>query len=123
MRITIGKHFIFEASHQLPQEECYGKCSNVHGHRYELIVEITGKINSKGWICNFTEIKQIVNKCVIDKFDHNHLNNFFTIPTAENIALWIVKTLQDKFKDKPYSLNQVKLYETENSYALIECSN
>ncbi len=119
---TLGKHFIFEASHQLPNSPCYGKCSNLHGHRYELEVAICGPINSDGWVCNFTEIKEIVKTNIIDKLDHSHLNNFFEIPTAEYIADWIYQTLETLFRQKPYKLKKIKLYETENSYVEIQAT-
>ncbi|RME04261.1 MAG: 6-carboxytetrahydropterin synthase QueD [Planctomycetota bacterium] len=118
MRICIGRHFQFEASHQLPQEhECYGKCRHLHGHRYELEVQIEGELNPRGWICDFAELKDIVHRHVIDKFDHQHLNHFFEIPTAEHIALWIFQTLQKALRDKEYQLVKIRLYETEKNYA------
>ena len=66
--------------------EKYGKCANLHGHTYKLEVTIEGVINDDGWICNFSEVKKLVRTQVIDKYDHQHLNDFFRIPTAEKIA-------------------------------------
>lgn len=122
MKIIIGKHFEFEASHQLPEAECYGKCSNLHGHRYELQVEVSGDINSYGWICNFSDVKEVVKRLVINKLDHQHLNQFFDLPTAEHIAVWIYKQIEEEIKEKDYTLERVKLYETSNSYAEIRRS-
>ena len=117
MQLTIGKHFEFEASHQLPDQECYGKCRHLHGHRYQLEVEITGDIDQRGWICDFADLKRMVRGLVIDKFDHQHLNDWFEIPTAENIAIWIFHTLQQALAQSSYRLWRVRLYETSNSYA------
>ena len=119
IKTTIGKSFDFEASHQLPDKECYGKCRNLHGHRYELFVEVTGPVDEEyGWICNFSEVKSIVESEIIQKLDHQHLNNILpTIPTAENIAAWIFKTLDQALEKKTYKLNKLKLYETARSYA------
>lgn len=118
--MKIGKTFEFEACHNLPDNDVYGKCSNKHGHRYELMVEVFGNINELGWVCNYAEIKDIVKSEVIKKYDHVDLNEFFEIPTAENIILEIVSILKNAFKNKPYQLSKVRLYETRTSYAEID---
>jgi 6-pyruvoyltetrahydropterin/6-carboxytetrahydropterin synthase len=119
MEVTIGKHFEFEASHKLPDEAVYGKCSKLHGHRYELDIEIEGRIKPAGWVCDFGELKDMVNEHVIKKYDHSNLNDFFDIPTVENIAVQIFNALDVLLKDKDYKLNKVKIYETRTSYAEI----
>lgn len=123
--MIIAKHFEFEASHQLPNEECYGKCRNLHGHRYQLEVRIDGKVNEKGWVCNFSDIKKIVKERVIDKLDHSHLNDRIDLPTAENILLWIKKEIKPYLwsneGEERYYLHSLKLYETSNSYAELIC--
>ena len=53
MIMTIGSTFTFEAAHKLPNEEVYGKCKKLHGHRYELTVIVKGDMCDKGWICNY----------------------------------------------------------------------
>lgn len=121
MEVIIGRKFIFEAAHRLPNNMIYGQCSNLHGHRYELFVEIKGIVNEDGWICNFKDIKSIVQDKIIDKFDHACLNDFLEIPTAENILLWIFDELKNLGKDKNYKLNKLELYETEKCYAKIVC--
>ena len=119
MHMVLGKHFEFEASHQLPSDECYGKCRNLHGHRYELEVQIRGPMDPHGWICNFSELKEIVREKIVSRLDHSHLNELFEIPTVEHVALWIFKTLDHAFREKPYTLEKVKVYETSTSYAEI----
>ncbi|NLL72986.1 MAG: 6-carboxytetrahydropterin synthase QueD [Clostridiales bacterium] len=119
MRCKVGRHFEFEASHSLPEEGIYGKCSNLHGHRYELEVEVEGQIQKEGWVCNFTEIKQIVNDAIIEKFDHAHLNDFFEIPTVENMARYIFDELSKLFGENEYELSKIRLYETSKCYAEI----
>jgi 6-pyruvoyltetrahydropterin/6-carboxytetrahydropterin synthase len=120
MEITIGKHFEFEASHKLPDKEIYGNCSKMHGHRYELDIEVAGCIKPPGWVCDFKELKDIVNENVIRKYDHSNLNDFFEVPTVENIAAQIFETLNLSLKNKDYKLNKVKIYETRSSYAEIK---
>lgn len=120
--MIIAKTFEFEASHQLPPDkECYGACRRLHGHTYKLIVEIEGEIDREyGWLINFKDLKQIVNKVVIDKYDHQHLNDFFEITTAEVILEKIVEDLQAELDVRfngLYKLHSCILYETSTSYA------
>lgn len=117
MRLILGKQFNFEASHQLPNEPCYGQCSHLHGHRYELTVEIIGTVNEQGWVCNFAELKQIVHTHIISQLDHSHLNQKFLLPTVENIVIWIFETLDHALQNQTYQLHKIKLYETATSYA------
>lgn len=121
--MIIAKHFEFEASHQLPpEEECYGACRNLHGHRYELTIEIAGKITDKGWVINFKDLKKIVNEKVINKLDHTHLNDSLSmpIPTAENIVKWIAVEIHDDIAALDCFLYSLTLYETSNSYAKMQ---
>lgn len=117
--MIIAKHFEFEAGHQLPNEECYGACRNLHGHTYKMTVEIEGSVNEKGWVINFKDLKKIVQTKVIDKLDHTFLNNIIQLPTAENIIIWIVEQIRDDIKEFA-ELKSITLYETTNSYAKIE---
>lgn len=119
MEMKVGRHFEFEAAHHLPEQEIYGPCSKLHGHRYELDVEVRGKISNEGWICNFAELKDVVQKEVINKFDHAYLNDYFELPTVENMVVWIDSVLTQAFDDKSYEICRVRLYETSKCYAEI----
>lgn len=119
MKTCIGKTFEFEASHKLPDEDIYGKCRNLHGHRYELLVEIRGEVNEFGWVCDFKIIKEIIEKGVLSKYDHAYLNDFFEIPTVEIIAASIFNDLSDALKDEAFEINKIRLFETRTSYAEI----
>lgn len=115
--MTIAKEFTFDSSHNLPDEECYGKCGNLHGHTYKLIVEITGEVNNKGWIMNFVDLKKIVNEKVINKLDHKHINNFVPLSTAENIINWIYLQIKDDIEKFDIKITNIILWETPTSYA------
>jgi 6-pyruvoyltetrahydropterin/6-carboxytetrahydropterin synthase len=99
MKASVCKEFHFEAAHQLPNHE--GKCRHLHGHSYKLFVFIQGNItpadgsSSEGMVVDFAEVKNTVNVCIIDRLDHQYLNNIkgLEIPTAENIAAWIFRAL------------------------------
>lgn len=116
LKAKIGKHFDFEAAHQL-HGSIYGKCQNLHGHRYHLVIEVEGDVDQFGWVCDFAELEGIARKSVIDKFDHKNLNDYLEVPTVENIAGSIFETLDIELKSKPYRLSKVLLYETADCYA------
>ena len=115
MRTKIGRQFVFESAHRL-NGEIYGRCGNLHGHRYELTIEVEGEVNHFGWICDFAELDEIANG-IIKKFDHQNLNDYFKTPTVEIIAKNIFETLDAKLKSKTYKLSRVLLYETADCYA------
>lgn len=114
--ITVTKVFEFEASHYLPEYE--GPCQNLHGHSYKLEVEVSGPPLEKGsypsMVCDFKDLKTVVTQRILRVFDHNHLNKFFDLPTAENMVEWIVKELRSIFDN---CLVRVRLWETSSSYA------
>lgn len=116
MRTRIGKQFDFEAAHQL-RGEIYGKCQNLHGHRYHLVIEIEGDVNKFGWVCDFAELDELVNERVIKRYDHQNLSDHFEIPTVENIARSIFEILEKGLNNKSYVLSKVVLHETADSYA------
>ncbi len=127
--LTRKEHFC--ASHVLSNPkfsekenfEVYGKCSNPngHGHNYEIEVTVVGKPNrNTGMILDLKKLSEIIEKEIIDKIDHKHLNidvDFLKgiLPTAENLAMVFWKILKPKIRSgKLYS---VKVYETPNNYA------
>lgn len=119
MSINIGRKFEFEACHFLPGKEVYGECSNLHGHRYELEVVAAGEVSKDGWLLNFKDLKELVQETVIAKYDHQNLNDYFEIPTAENVGSDIFITLEKKLKEHNMTLQRIKLNETSNCYVEI----
>ena len=120
----------FSASHvyhnpQMSAEEnrrVFGKCNNPHGHGHNYVLEVTvkGQINSRtGFVVDLKELKELMNREVLDAMDHRHLNQevpeFKTqIPTSENIAIAIWKRLQPKLRVA--ELHRVRLYETPDLF-------
>lgn len=120
----------FNAAHRLnvplwdesKNKEVFGKCNNpnYHGHNYELIVKITGEIDSQtGYVMDTKLLKDLVEKEIIEKFDHKNLNldteEFELLnPTAENIAALIYQILRPEIP-ADHKLG-IKLYETERNY-------
>lgn len=105
--MILQREFRFEAAHHLPSY--HGKCEALHGHSYRLCVSISGRPDHEGMILDFAELKKIVAAKVIDKLDHQDLNQIIPNPTAENIAAWIWKELASDL-----SLHEIQIWETEN---------
>jgi 6-pyruvoyltetrahydropterin/6-carboxytetrahydropterin synthase len=116
--LTVTKHFGFEACHHLPYYE--GACHNVHGHSYKLDVTVGGQVikdgPKQGMIIDFKDLKKIVKENVVDKLDHQDLNNIYANPTAELMVTDIAYSIMQKLPKEVYLVG-VKLWETEDSYA------
>lgn len=121
-QIEVTKVFKFDSAHNL--EKYRGGCERLHGHTYKLEVTVKGPTNNEGMVLDFLELKHIVSKKIIDKMDHKYLNEVFPFnTTCENILVWIWDTLEKEFKDRPYRLERVKLWETSTSYAALTRSD
>jgi len=117
-----------------------GACKNIHGHSYELHVSVASFNNSDDYIpapgilLDFKEIKKLVNVAIIEVFDHKiilsrdflaqhpsfssqeNLVIWESEPTAENMLIYIKKTLRNKLPEG-INLVHLKLRETKDSYA------
>jgi len=107
------KEFKFDAAHNL--ESYKGRCEKLHGHTYKLVVVLQGIPDHEGMIMDFLELKEIVNEKVLKKIDHSYLNNIIKQPSAENIALWVWKQLEESVSRKNCRLYEVQVWETETS--------
>ena len=137
--LRITKEFRYEGAHALPGYD--GKCRNIHGHSYILYVTVKGEPRSngegdpakEGMIIDFKVLKGIVEKNIIDKFDHALLlrqgtplaqelaqaypNIILTDfqPTSENLISYFAEVIK---KELPadVELFSLRLYETASSY-------
>jgi 6-pyruvoyltetrahydropterin/6-carboxytetrahydropterin synthase len=78
----------FAAGHYLRNYK--GKCENPHGHNYKVRVTLAGKeLDKAGLLLDFKDLREVM-KHVIDRFDHQMINELepFTVmnPSAENLA-------------------------------------
>ena len=85
-KIFLVRKETFCASHRLHSDQLsdeenkrlFDKCNNPngHGHNYVLEVTVYSDINPiTGMIINLVDLKNIINTCIIDRFDHKHLND------------------------------------------------
>lgn len=131
MKVT--KAITFDAAHKLynpewgkeKNREVYGNCSNLHGHRYKIIISVKGDIDEDGMMINFVDLKKIINKEIISPYDHKDLNTCEDfqgmITTAENMGAVIWKKLKKAIDqtERSIELYELTLYETENSCVTI----
>src|SRR6516162_4627167 len=128
--VYLTRRVEFSASHYYHNPEfsaeenrrIFGKCSNLNGHGHNYILEVTvkGEIDSRsGFVMDLKQLKEIMNREVVDALDHRHLNKEVPefarqIPTSENIAIAIWNRLTPKLQLA--QLHRVRLYETPDLF-------
>ena len=126
----------FDAAHFLAGYE--GKCKNIHGHRWRVVVEIKTEMLHKngqlrGMYVDFKQLKQDLNG-LTDSLDHSLIieqgslkektlealkeEEFRVVevpfrPTAEHLS----KYFYDKMQQLGYGMSCVTVYETPNNCA------
>ncbi|MGH4140769.1 6-carboxytetrahydropterin synthase QueD [Clostridium sp.] len=129
----------FDSAHFLSGYD--GKCSNIHGHRWRVEVEVQSETLAQGgqldgMIIDFGDLKKDV-KAIIDSYDHALIvqegtmrdvtlncimqDGFNVIevnfrPTAENFACFFFKLI----KDIGYQVKRTTVYETPTNSATYE---
>lgn len=130
MKVKVSRKAHFNAAHRLynpdwdmeKNDAVFGLCNNpnYHGHNYELVVSVTGKIDPEtGFVMDMKVLKSLIKKEVEKALDHKNLNvevpEFKNLnPTAENIAIVIWKKLRPFIK-KEHEL-EITLYETPRNF-------
>ncbi|MDQ7825512.1 MAG: 6-carboxytetrahydropterin synthase QueD [Candidatus Eremiobacteraeota bacterium] len=115
---TLGIRGHFDAAHFLRGYE--GKCAQLHGHRWEVEVQIEGSsLDTCGMLMDFGAVKFSL-ETLLEGIDHGLLNDrepFSTLnPTAENIARELYKALKEKIPEG-ISLVHVKVWESPQAWA------
>ncbi len=126
----------FDAAHFLKGYE--GKCKNLHGHRWNVLVSAEGKAlqtsgPKRGMLLDFGDLKAAV-RALAEEFDHAFLvedgslkpetlkaltaEDFKIVTlqfptTAENLSRYFY----DRLKEKGYPVHAVTVYETPNNAA------
>lgn len=129
----------FDSAHFL--KDYVGKCSNIHGHRWRVIVTVAKDSlitegPKRGMIIDFGDLKKEL-KSICDNLDHSLIietnslkdktiealkeENFRILefdfrPTAENFS----KYFFDEMKNVGLPVHRVEVYETPNNYAAFE---
>jgi 6-pyruvoyltetrahydropterin/6-carboxytetrahydropterin synthase len=130
--VLITRKIEFSASHvcrvsELSEEENrmrFGAAANPngHGHNYVLEVSVEGKPDPvTGMVLDLKELKELLEREVVEPFDHRFLNYevppFDRVnPTAENVARDIWRRIEPHLNGRGRRLRQVRLYETPDLY-------
>jgi 6-pyruvoyltetrahydropterin/6-carboxytetrahydropterin synthase len=126
---SITRTYRFCAAHrlhsdQLPDDfnqKIFGKCNNPngHGHNYTVLVTVQGDVDPEtGLVTNLEALDRLVQKCIVDRFDHQHLNfdpafeNLTT--TGENLARLIWDLLVDQIPSG--RLEKIGIVETRDNF-------
>ena len=112
MSWTLKVRDTFQAAHFL--KEYKGKCENIHGHSFQVEVQIfVTELDNTGIGIDFTEIKKKLSAILPD---HKLLNDVYDFnPTAENLSkhfFWELK------KDLP--VRAVTVWESKDASATYE---
>ena len=120
---------MLSASHRLQAEslsadhnrEAYGKFNNAygHGHNYTIEVLIGGPVDAEtGMVINLVELDEVVQRKVLDRFDHTNLNldPYFEnlVPTTENLCRTVFQIIKGALP--AMELAHVRVEETENNF-------
>ena len=135
--MKIAKRFRWEGAHRLPWHD--GPCRDLHGHSYEMFVEVEGTPDANGLLMDFKHLKRALMP-LIDEWDHATLIaqndaqlldimrgagwRHAVLPydtTAENICLFVADYLVESSRDLLVERNihtvRVRVSETETCYA------
>jgi 6-pyruvoyltetrahydropterin/6-carboxytetrahydropterin synthase len=110
--MRLCREFYFDAAHYIPHYK--GKCEKLHGHTYKLEVVIESGVKKDGMVVDFVKMKEIVETTVLEKLDHQALNELFENPTAEHILEWISSQLKGKLP-----LSSLRLWEGQGKWVEI----
>lgn len=142
--MLITRRLEFDAGHRISTHN--SQCRHLHGHRYAIEITLSGNIITdegvaeQGMVMDFSEVKRIAKKVLVDKWDHaflvysgdtriiNFLQSiedhktvvFDSQPTAENLALAAFRILDKAYSDNygnHLRLMRVRIYETPNCWA------
>ena len=131
----------FDSAHFL--KGYIGKCSNLHGHRWRVVVELAAERLSeeeqtRGMVLDFGDLKVLL-KDLCDNLDHSLIYESGSLrektiealaeeefrlvevpfrPTAENFARYFY----EEVKAAGFPVHRVEVYETPTNYAAYERS-
>jgi len=130
--MLITRKVEFSASHvcrvpSLSDEEnrkLFGMAANPNGHGHNYVVEVTLRGEPDpltGMVLDLKELKQILNRQVVEPYDHRFLNYEVppfdrVVPTTENIARDIWRRIEPHLSNQKNKLHCVRVYETPDLY-------
>ncbi|MFT4031428.1 MAG: 6-carboxytetrahydropterin synthase [Siphonobacter sp.] len=133
--VYVSRKEYFNAAHRVynpawsdeQNQAVFGPCANpyYHGHNFELIVTVKGKINpDTGFVMDMKQLGGLVRTEIVDKVDHRNLNlevDFLRdkIPTCEVFIseIWaIIAPKVEVLTEGRAKLHALKLIETPKNF-------
>lgn len=112
----------FDAAHFIRNYN--GKCSNLHGHRWNVVVCIEGnRLDQLGMLVDFSEIKKVIRQ-TLNLLDHSLLNDLPIFgpegvnPTAERLAHFLFYEFKRSLGLGDTRLAWVKVFEAPDAWAI-----
>lgn len=102
--------YSIDCAHFLPNVPEGHKCGKMHGHRYDIRLEMMGEPDPKsGWIMDYADIKTALDP-IIMALDHQTLNDIpgLSNPTCENIV-WYLREKITATDAAPYDRDFIHL--------------
>jgi len=131
--MKIAKEFRWEMGHRLPEH--FGKCKNIHGHSYKMIVELEGEVEESGMVMDYYNLKKIVEP-IVEKLDHAFMvykedkeiisflekmkSKMVVVEfrsTVENICKYFLGEIKKANFPQNVKKVSVRIYETAEDYA------
>lgn len=131
--MKIAKEFRWEMGHRLPFHA--GKCKNLHGHSYKMLLEFEGDVDENGMVLDYYDVKLLINP-IIEELDHSffvcksdteliealeRLGSKMTVAeyhsTAENLCKYFLQRINENGVPKNIKKMKVRIFETEETYA------
>jgi 6-pyruvoyltetrahydropterin/6-carboxytetrahydropterin synthase len=136
--MKIAKEFNWEMGHRLPEH--FGKCKNIHGHSYKMLVEIEGDVMENGMVMDYYHLKDAIEP-LVEKMDHaflvyendidvikflEEMNSKRVVVNFQSTVENITKYFLDEIKKTKFPANihkvKVRVCETPDDYAEEEIS-
>lgn len=128
--IYLTKQYKFCAAHQYWNSDwsdsknikVFGEDIRIHGHNYILSITVKGEINPEsGFIVDIKELNKVVNKKVINIFDHSQIEKDIPWfkdkqPSTENMVVFIWNQIFDNIPSNAI-LHCIKLRETPTIFS------
>jgi 6-pyruvoyltetrahydropterin/6-carboxytetrahydropterin synthase len=89
-RVTVERGTLrFAAAHFATFE---GQCEPLHGHNYEVIVEVEGDLTEDSWVIDFAKLKNLT-RALCEELDHKFIlqRDSKVLEIEEDEARWMVR--------------------------------
>lgn len=117
-QFIITKRFDFSASHQLRQLPPEHPCARVHGHNYQVEIELFAyELDpATGFVIDYREL-DVFKRWIDETLDHRHLNDVVETPTAEVLAEVMWTKASQLFASGRVYVSAARVKETEKTCA------